>query len=54
MSEGPIARHYGIASIKINTPSNETAGSIDGLPTDQAAQLRDMLAKRGSEELTGL
>lgn len=54
VSEGPIARYYGIASIKINTASNETAGSIDGLPTDQAAQLRDMLAKRGSEELTGL
>lgn len=54
VSEGPIARHFGIASIALHTASTETAGSLEGLPADEAARLRDMLAQRGTAELAGL
>ncbi len=54
VSEGPIARHYGIASIALHTASAETSGSLEGLPAAEAARLRDMLAHRGSAEQAGL
>lgn len=54
VNEGPVARHFGIASITLHTASMETAGTLDGLPADEAIRLRDMLAQRGSSELAGL
>lgn len=54
VNEGPIARHYGIATITLHTASAETAGSLDGLPAAEANRLRDLLAHRGSAELAGL
>jgi len=54
VSEGPIARRFGIASIALHTASAETSGSLDGLPAEEAARLRDMLAHRGSAEQAGL
>ena len=54
VSEGPIARRYGIASITLHTASAETSASLDGLPAAEAARLRDLLAERGSAELAGL
>lgn len=54
VKEGPIARMFGITSITLHTASSETAGSLDGLPAEQAANLRDMLAQRGSADLAGL
>lgn len=54
VNEGPIARHYGIATITLHTASAETAGSLDGLPAEEANRLRDLLAHRGSAELAGL
>ncbi|WP_022867454.1 PH domain-containing protein [Schaalia vaccimaxillae] len=54
VSQGPIARAFGIAEIKLNTASVETAGTLNGVPADEAARLRDLLAERGSAELAGL
>ncbi len=54
VNEGPIARHFGIASITLHTASVETSGALDGLPAEEAVRLRDMLAQRGSAELAGL
>ncbi len=54
VSEGPVARHFGIASITVYTASPKTSGSVDGLPAGEAARLRDMLAHRGSVEQAGL
>lgn len=54
VNEGPVARHFGIASITLHTASAETSGTIDGLPAEEAVRLRDMLARRGSAELAGL
>ncbi len=54
IAEGPIARHYGIASITLHTASVETSASLDGVPVAEAVRLRDLLAQRGNAELAGL
>ena len=54
LSEGPIARHDGIAELKIHTASASTDATLNGVPVAEAARLRDMLAERGTAELAGL
>ena len=54
ISEGPIARMFGISSIVIHTASTQTSAHLHGIPSEQAAQLRDYLAQRGSAEMAGL
>lgn len=54
VSEGPIARMFGISSIVIHTASTETSARLHGIPSEQAAVLRDLLAQRGSAEMAGL
>lgn len=54
ISEGPIARMFGIAEIKVHTASAHTDATLNGVPVDEAVRLRDMLAERGSAELAGL
>ncbi|QPK81039.1 PH domain-containing protein [Schaalia sp. ZJ405] len=54
VQEGPIARKFRIAQIKLNTASAQTDATLDGVPVEEAIRLRDMLAQRGSAELAGL
>ncbi|MDC4232219.1 PH domain-containing protein [Actinomyces sp. B33] len=54
VAEGPIARMFGIAQIKLNTASAQTDATLDGVPVAEASRLRDLLAERGSAELAGL
>jgi membrane protein YdbS with pleckstrin-like domain len=54
VSAGPLARRLGIASVQLHTASPGTDASIDGLPTAEAARLRDQLASRGEARLAGL
>jgi membrane protein YdbS with pleckstrin-like domain len=54
VSAGPLARKMGIASVQLHTASPGTDASIDGLPTAEAARLRDQLASRGEARLAGL
>lgn len=54
VSEGPVARHLGIASCHLHTASATTDASIAGLPAAEAASLRDLLVKNGSSNLSGL
>lgn len=54
VSEGPIARAFGIAEVKLHTASAETSGTLNGVPSLEAARLRDMLSERGTAELAGL
>lgn len=54
VKEGPIARHFGIASVQLHTASASADVSIPGLPTAEAARLRDFLASRGEQEMMGL
>ncbi|MDO5049304.1 MAG: PH domain-containing protein [Actinomycetaceae bacterium] len=54
VSEGPIARMFGIASVQLHTASATTDASIPGLPAAEASRLRTRLAERGEAEMAGL
>ena len=54
VSAGPLARRFGIASVQLHTASPTTNASIEGLPPQEAARLRDRLASRGEARLAGL
>lgn len=51
---GPLARKLGYASVQLHTASPATDASIPGLVPDEAARLRDRLARRGEARLAGL
>jgi membrane protein YdbS with pleckstrin-like domain len=54
VTAGPLARKFGIASVQLHTASPATTASIEGLPPQEAARLRDRLASRGEARLAGL
>jgi membrane protein YdbS with pleckstrin-like domain len=51
---GPLARRLGFATVQLHTASPGTDASIPGLVPDEAARLRDRLARRGEARLAGL
>ncbi len=51
---GPIARSLGIARVQLHTASPGTDASLSGVPTDEAARLRDRLTSQGEAKLAGL
>jgi membrane protein YdbS with pleckstrin-like domain len=51
---GPIDRSFGIARVQLHTASPGTDAMIPGLGPDEAARLRDRLARRGEATLAGL
>ena len=42
VEEGPVARHFGIAQVKLHTASASTDAELPGIPREQAAQLREL------------
>ncbi|WP_291379909.1 PH domain-containing protein [Demequina sp.] len=54
VNSGPIARAFGIASVQLHTASPGTDASLNGVPADDAARLRDRLTSRGEARLAGL
>ena len=54
VSEGPLARRFGIASIAVHTASADTSGSLEGVTAGEAARLRDRLAQGHTAEQAGL
>ncbi|TQL01710.1 PH domain-containing protein [Cellulomonas sp. SLBN-39] len=54
VSAGPLARRFRIASVQLHTAAPTTNASIEGLPPEEAARLRDRLASRGEARLAGL
>ncbi|MEV7973531.1 PH domain-containing protein [Cellulomonas sp. NPDC089187] len=54
VNAGPLARKFGIATVQLHTASPNSQVTVDGLPTDEAARLRDQLASRGEARLAGL
>lgn len=54
VTAGPLARRFGIASVQLHTASPATTATIDGLPPQEAARLRERLASRGEARLAGL
>jgi membrane protein YdbS with pleckstrin-like domain len=51
---GPIDRKLGIANVQLHTASPGTDAHIPGLAPNEAARLRDRLARRGEARLAGL
>lgn len=51
---GPLDRRFGIAKVQLHTASAGTDAVIPGLPPEEAARLRDRLARRGEARLAGL
>lgn len=51
---GPLARRLGFATVQLHTASPGTDASIEGLVPEEAARLRDRLARRGEARLAGL
>lgn len=54
LSEGPIARHYGISQIALQTASASTDANLDGVPKEEAARLRDLFSRNGTAEMQGI
>lgn len=53
-SQGPIAARLGIAEVKLHTASAWTDATIEGLPVDEAENLRRILSRRGEQRMAGL
>jgi len=51
---GPVDRRFGIATVQLHTASPGTDAQIPGLVPEEAARLRDRLARRGEARLAGL
>jgi membrane protein YdbS with pleckstrin-like domain len=51
---GPLARNLGIARVQLHTASPGSDAHISGVPTEEAARLRDRLTTRGEAKLAGL
>jgi membrane protein YdbS with pleckstrin-like domain len=51
---GPLARRLGFATVQLHTASPGTDASIPGLVPEEAARLRDRLARLGEARLAGL
>ncbi len=54
LESGPMLRALGLATITVNTASPESSGTIPGLPTQVAEELRVRLAARGEAKRAGL
>ena len=51
---GPLDRRLGVATVQLHTASAGTDAVIPGLSPEEAARLRDRLARRGEARLAGL
>jgi membrane protein YdbS with pleckstrin-like domain len=51
---GPVERALGIATVQLHTAAAATDASIPGLPTEEAARLRDVLTALGQARAAGL
>lgn len=54
VKDGPLQRRLGIATVQLHTAAATTDAQIPGLPTAEAARLRDRLAARGESRTAGL
>ncbi len=51
---GPIERSFGLATVRMHTAAASSDARIPGLPHDEAARLRDTLARLGEARAAGL
>ena len=53
-SQGPLARHLGMAEVQLHTAAASTDATINGLPVNEAEHLRQILSERGEQRMAGL
>jgi membrane protein YdbS with pleckstrin-like domain len=51
---GPFERAFGLATVRLHTAAAATDARIPGLPSEEAARLRDQLASLGEAHAAGL
>jgi len=51
---GPIERAFGLATVRMHTAAASSDARIPGLPQEEAARLRDHLARLGEAKAAGL
>lgn len=54
VQSGPLLRAFGLATVELHTGSPESSGSLPGLTTTDAEELRERLANRGESLRAGL
>jgi membrane protein YdbS with pleckstrin-like domain len=54
VTAGPVERIYGLATVKMHTAAMASDARIPGLERQDAARLRDQLARLGESRLAGL
>ncbi|MEV3925430.1 PH domain-containing protein [Actinomadura coerulea] len=54
VTAGLLERWMGVATVRMHTAAAATDATIPGLPTAEAALLRDRLAQKGAERSMGL
>lgn len=51
---GPVARHFGFATVTLHTASTKTAAGIPGVPIEEANRLRNRLTELGDSRGAGV
>ena len=54
VTAGPLERAFGLATVQLHTAAAATDARIPGLPSEEAARLRDQLAALGESRAAGL
>ena len=54
ITSGPVEQLYGISTVHLHTASPRTSARIPGLPSQDAARLRDRLTSLGEAQAAGL
>ncbi len=54
VTAGPVERALGMKTLKLHTASASSDSSVEGLPADTADALRDRLAVKARERMSGL
>lgn len=54
VTAGPVERSLGMKTLKLHTASSTSDSTVEGLPADEADALRERLAARARERMSGL
>lgn len=54
VTAGPIERSLGMKTLKLHTASSTSDSTVEGLPAEEADALRDRLAVKARERMSGL
>lgn len=54
VTAGPLERAFGLATVQLHTAAAATDARIPGLPSEEAARLRDQLSALGESRAAGL